>query len=369
MLRSVAGMLLASSALLTSSALLIGCGAPELGELDDQQSGTAIAEIVSVPSDVQCVRIVVEGKRTVTQDTTVRPSTSVKIVLDRLPVGPAVFSGFAFADTCEDVAKMSPPPVPTWVTDTSKVDLKAGATANVPMTFKHNAAAEINATFEDDGTSKPKLLVDPFDGPAFASAWSRVAVEAASTGVSFVGGVAEIRDTDPVNGPAYFDLSGGWLNDQAPVRGTPNPRQAFISGDSSYSLRFRPGLASDMSWGEMTMNLSPNAGTRGTVYAWVGLFADLRLACETEVDNLYAARNLPRTGNEYTLTLQFTQSTGAVKTVLRDEGTGDSIDCSNTTSLAAPYGFTLHFGADGAANGSGGPLATFVDFTSNVVLP
>lgn len=127
--------------------------------------GEAQARISQVPEQVFCVRLRVEGSRTVEKSFDVTPGQSSLLALNGLPVGLVTFKGSAFSASCAMT-----PPIPTWISDPTPAFLTAGTVVDVSLSLKRNGGANVDVDFEtlDGGTPPPFdiAMPPPFDlGP------------------------------------------------------------------------------------------------------------------------------------------------------------------------------------------------------------
>jgi hypothetical protein len=125
----------------------LGCvDAPPAPQNEDV--GAATIALVQVPTDVRCVRIQVQGTRTVSQDFAVMPGQPSVLQMTGLPLGMDMFSGQAFAQACGAGA-------PTWTADPVPAVLSAGVVASVSLVMHRSGSAAVSVDFQDDGTCAP----------------------------------------------------------------------------------------------------------------------------------------------------------------------------------------------------------------------
>lgn len=112
--------------------------------------GEARAEITQVPSDVECVVLVVTGSgHSVTRQFGVTPGQSSVLQLNGLPLGTDTFQGSAFAEACGSVTSAS---TPTWTGDAVTATLSAGVVAEVKLVLRRSGQASVSVDFQgDDG--------------------------------------------------------------------------------------------------------------------------------------------------------------------------------------------------------------------------
>jgi alpha-tubulin suppressor-like RCC1 family protein len=128
---------------------LAGCGAPS--ERGPESLGEARIELTNVPTAVQCVEIVaaVSGPSGVETSSTLFPvspgASTASLAVGRLPLGSAAISGNAYALACTDTTLATTQP--TWVSNTAQVNLIAGVTPKVSLTFRPNQPVNVSANF------------------------------------------------------------------------------------------------------------------------------------------------------------------------------------------------------------------------------
>src|SRR5262245_38735326 len=80
---------------------IAGCGRPDS---DGGSSGEIQLALTSVPADVLCLRVTVDGPRDVTQLFGLKAGEPAVFAMGRLPVGRATVSADAFAVPCDGVS-------------------------------------------------------------------------------------------------------------------------------------------------------------------------------------------------------------------------------------------------------------------------
>jgi hypothetical protein len=109
-----------------------------------EDTGQAVAEIVSVPPGVSCIRITVVGKGTVTRLFDVTPMQGATLPLNGLPLGTDTFVGDAFPVACSAIATS----VPSWVASPVVATIAAGARFNVVLVFVPNTHGTVTTEFD-----------------------------------------------------------------------------------------------------------------------------------------------------------------------------------------------------------------------------
>jgi hypothetical protein len=122
-----------------------------LGCVNEGEGGpvtSAQLEITTVPTGVQCVKVVVTiGSSTVSPPlmTVAAGASSASLSLGQLPVGSATFQGSAYNVACSAVTSST---VANWVADPATATLSYGNVASVPMNFRSNSPVTVKANFE-----------------------------------------------------------------------------------------------------------------------------------------------------------------------------------------------------------------------------
>jgi hypothetical protein len=130
-------------------ALLLAACEPEAPPM----VGLAEARLATVPGDVHCVQIRVDGTQSVTRRFDVVPGQGSVLSLDHLPVGAVVFSASAFDATCAAM----PAPL-SWVSDPVATTLAGGTVVPVTLRLRRAGAADVTIDFDDaDGGTAPPV--------------------------------------------------------------------------------------------------------------------------------------------------------------------------------------------------------------------
>lgn len=128
--------------------LLTACGSQADAELSATSPATVRLALVSVPSDVVCVRALVKSpSRSVTRDFNVSPGKPSNFTISGLPAGQVSFDMDAYSVPCGKLGKET---LPSWVGDSQSVFLTNGAVTRVSVTLRPNAAADVTADFVPD---------------------------------------------------------------------------------------------------------------------------------------------------------------------------------------------------------------------------
>jgi len=124
-----------------------GCSAGQTAGTED--TGMAEIALAAPPADVTCLRIKLDGARSVDQRFDLPPDRSSTFLLTGLPLGVDTFTGFAYAMACNAVDTAS---VPTWLSDPVPVTIRAGIVADVSLVLHRNTGrARVSVGFDSDG--------------------------------------------------------------------------------------------------------------------------------------------------------------------------------------------------------------------------
>ena len=144
-------------AVLLGSVLLCACTAAQTGaESSSGAIGAATLAITTVPTGVQCIRIVTTPavldaaatSNPVTTDENVSVgAASASYALGQLPLGDVTFTGSAYAAACGSV---TPKSVADWIADPVQTNLRTGAPATVALTFRRNNPVTGSVSFVDN---------------------------------------------------------------------------------------------------------------------------------------------------------------------------------------------------------------------------
>jgi hypothetical protein len=124
--------------------MVFACGeAPKT----DVEVGEAMVTLATIPSDVNCVRILVASTvRDVAHDLDVKAGDTISESLTGLPIGAVTFAANAYAAACSSVTKAT---VPTWVSEEKTVNLVPGKSSSISLTLLRNGRAKVTVEFED----------------------------------------------------------------------------------------------------------------------------------------------------------------------------------------------------------------------------
>jgi hypothetical protein len=140
--------------LLPLALALAGSACVMSSEISDQATGVATVTLKQTPSDVNCLRLRVEGRFYVERYFDVVPGQDTILTLSKLPIGDDTFTGHAYAESCGDVVASSEP---TWRSDPVTVTLTAGHVAKVSLLmYRSSGNAEVSIDFEDYDANLPE---------------------------------------------------------------------------------------------------------------------------------------------------------------------------------------------------------------------
>lgn len=130
------------------AAVLVGLSLPGcFGEPLPEGTGSAVAEVQTVPAGVGCLRVVYRLP-TATADTTrnfgVTPGASASFDLGYLAAGVYSFRASAYSVACGSVAAAT---VPAWVGDPAAVTIAPGVVSTVSITLRPNVTTRTNVDF------------------------------------------------------------------------------------------------------------------------------------------------------------------------------------------------------------------------------
>src|SRR5512134_984297 len=109
------------------------------------EEGAAVLMVSQAPADTQCVQITAEGNRTVIRVFPVTPGQSTATLsMSGLPVGDVTFTGAAFSANCGAVSQSVEP---EWVAEPVAVVVVSSPAVTVPLVFRRNGQATVNADF------------------------------------------------------------------------------------------------------------------------------------------------------------------------------------------------------------------------------
>jgi len=128
---------------------LPACSGPRGVDGARDDVGVAHFLLSEVPADVQCLSVVAEGARSVSNWFPVASGSAVTLEMAGLALGPTTFEGAAFSSGCEGGASMGP----LWVADPVAAVLQKGVVAQVVLVMHRNGRASIGVDFEDDGVA------------------------------------------------------------------------------------------------------------------------------------------------------------------------------------------------------------------------
>ncbi|HET9934465.1 MAG TPA: hypothetical protein VFQ35_27365 [Polyangiaceae bacterium] len=128
-------------------ASLGACSSDGAGQSQNEESGQLSLAITSVPSDVACVRVSVQGSRSSTQAFDVVAGTNATYQLAKLPLGIVTVSAEAFPQACKKIPAGA---VATYLTDSPvSVRVDASAVNTVSLKLIRNGRIGVGIDFEN----------------------------------------------------------------------------------------------------------------------------------------------------------------------------------------------------------------------------
>lgn len=160
--------------------IALGCSAPaedDGGIENSGEFGQAVLELTTTPTGVACIKVTA----TPTSGTAVSKTFAVtsgsatdNLVLGQLTLSNTTFQGYAYNLACTDPNFATA--MPNWVSDPVTIQLRAGAIANVPLTFRPDNSVSASANFVgnivriDAGTTSTWVILS--DGSVRVTGWS-----------------------------------------------------------------------------------------------------------------------------------------------------------------------------------------------------
>jgi hypothetical protein len=184
----------------TAAACSAGAGSSAADNL-----GQARLAIASVPGNVACLEIEVQGARAVRRTFDVVAGQPADLSLTQLPTGFVQFKADAFDVAC---AAVSGNTAPSWVSEPTSAVLRAGEDVPVAIRMRRNSGrAQVSVDFEDE------------DGGAWdGGSWDGGSWDGGSwDGGSFDGGSWDGGAFDGGGGPVQFAIAAQQTD--APIRG------------------------------------------------------------------------------------------------------------------------------------------------------
>jgi hypothetical protein len=135
-----------------------GCARPE----DDLGVGGALEIALTIaPADVACLRVTVQGSRSQTRLVDLAPGAETVFSLSKLPIGPAIVDGEAFAARCNAVGRST---APSFVSEAPvQVRIDPRSVARVLLKLIRNGRLSVGVDFEN--SYEPRLYKATEGGP------------------------------------------------------------------------------------------------------------------------------------------------------------------------------------------------------------
>jgi hypothetical protein len=140
-----------ASSLLVTVVLVGGCSGGGPGALPGSPNGDGTAQVVlaltTVPTDVQCIRVIVMGDETLTRTFDVVPGNAATLMLGGLPLGEATLTETTYDALC---ANLTPDTEATWVSQMPvTLNLASNVTAMANIILRRPAKATLTNDFQD----------------------------------------------------------------------------------------------------------------------------------------------------------------------------------------------------------------------------
>jgi hypothetical protein len=104
--------------------------------------------LTQAPSDVRCLRLVVDGTRRIVRTADVIPGASSRATFAGLPEGAATIGAEAFSTSCAELTDARAP----WVGGPESALLQLGQVAVVTLAMRRNGLSHVTIGYEDDGS-------------------------------------------------------------------------------------------------------------------------------------------------------------------------------------------------------------------------
>ncbi len=211
---------------------MAGAGCQPAGGRPSENSddtGQAVLQLTSIPSDVNCVRVTATGASRAAVNTVdvSAGASSASIPLSGLPLGKVTFYAEAFAGTCSTITVSS---VPGWVSDPVDASVVLGTVANVSLTMRRNGRASISADFAGEAACSANgaaCLTGAECCSGSCSAAGTCAVACTSTDVAY--------NPNGSGYPSPLESDAGWGGGAQPWE--------ILQGHTSYTDTWAHGLA------------------------------------------------------------------------------------------------------------------------------
>jgi hypothetical protein len=126
----------------------LGCGVAPAADSSDGSLGTVQFAIMTVPSDVKCIKIVAGGTAAFSTNFTVTPSGSTSLTMPGVSPGSNTFSGEAYSIACASVTTTT---VANWIADPVVATVTAGGTTNVTLVMRPAGNVGVAVDFQGGG--------------------------------------------------------------------------------------------------------------------------------------------------------------------------------------------------------------------------
>src|SRR5262245_58022117 len=114
---------------------------------DSGPTGVVRAALTTVPGDVACIRIEVQGARFTTQDFDVTPGMDATLLMSGVSTGSVVITVKGFSALCASLTAMS---TPAWISDPVSSFVGTGGVTDVSAVLHRNGQINVGIDFKDD---------------------------------------------------------------------------------------------------------------------------------------------------------------------------------------------------------------------------
>jgi hypothetical protein len=146
---------------------LAGCEGSSPGGGAGEGVGSARVALVNIPADVTCIRVFATGAtRFAFADRDVMAGEESTLLMEGIPVGDVVFTGFGLLGVCAATADDDP----TWVSDRVTATINDQRATNVTLPMHPNGRAFVSVDFQSDDPAAPDGGTRSGDGSPDAGA-------------------------------------------------------------------------------------------------------------------------------------------------------------------------------------------------------
>ncbi len=124
-----------------------GCSSAP-GSTPEESFGTVQVALMTVPSDVKCIKVVAAGTFAISTTFAVTPNNSANLTLSGVSPGANTFSGEAYSLACGSVTAST---VANWITDPVVASVVSGAKTNVTLIMRPASSVGVSVDFQGGG--------------------------------------------------------------------------------------------------------------------------------------------------------------------------------------------------------------------------